>query len=208
MIQTTGLSYAYDAQAEFRFPDIHLADAENLVILGESGIGKTTLLHLLAGLLVAKTGKVLINNTDITQLGARELDHFRGNNMGFVFQKPYFVKSLSLIDNLLLLQYLAGRKSDQTKIKQVLDRLGIKDKERKKTYQLSQGEQQRASIAMAIINDPKIILADEPTSSLDDKNCLNVTTLLKSQASATGANLVVITHDQRLKTQFENQLQL
>ncbi len=208
MIQTTGLSFTYDAHTEFRFPDIHLADAENLVILGESGIGKTTLLHLLAGLLVAKTGNVLINNTDITQLGTHELDHFRGNNVGFVFQKPYFVKSLSLIENLLLLQYLAGRKSDQNRIKQVLDRLGIKDKGRKKAYQLSQGEQQRASIAMAIINDPKIILADEPTSSLDDKNCHNVTTLLKSQASATGANLVVITHDQRLKTQFENQLQL
>ena len=208
MVQTTGLEYAYNPHTTFRFPDIGLPDFEDLIILGESGIGKTTLLHLLAGLLTPRSGKILINNEDITRLNPRALDHFRGNNVGFVFQKAYFVKSLSLIENLLLLQYLAGIKSDRKKIDRVLDNLGIKDKGHKKTYHLSQGEQQRASIALAIINDPKVILADEPTSSLDDKNCHNVATLLKSQAEKTGANLVVITHDHRLKPQFKNHLQL
>lgn len=208
MVRTTGLEYEYNASTQFRFPDIDLADFENLIILGESGIGKTTFLHLLAGLLTAKSGKILINNKDITRLNTRELDHFRGNNIGFVFQRAYFVKSLTLIENLLLLQYLAGIKSDRKKIATVLDNLGIKDKGHKKAYRLSQGEQQRASIALAIINDPKVILADEPTSSLDDKNCHNVASLLKSQAKQTGANLVVITHDQRLKSQFKNHLQL
>lgn len=208
MVQTIGLEYEYNPGTGFRFPDIYLPDFENLIILGESGIGKTTLLHLLAGLLTAKSGKILINNQDVTNLSVRELDHFRGNNIGFVFQKAYFVQSLTLIENLLLLQYLAGIRSNRKKIDEVLHNLGLKDKGNKKTYHLSQGEQQRASIAMAIINDPKVILADEPTSSLDDKNCYNVTNLLKSRAEQTGANLVVITHDQRLKPQFKNHLQL
>lgn len=208
MIQTTGLAYAYNAHTAFRFPDIDLPDFENLIILGESGIGKTTLLHLLAGLLTPESGQIIINNKEITRLNPRELDHFRGNNVGFVFQRSYFVRSLSLIENLLLLQYLAGIRADRKKINQVLDSLGIKDKGHRKTYHLSQGEQQRASIALAVINDPKVILADEPTSSLDDKNCHAVATLLKSRAKETGANLVVITHDQRLKSEFKNYLQL
>lgn len=208
MVITSNLAYAYTKEVYFQFPDLHINDNEDLIILGESGIGKTTLLHLLAGLLKAKTGTVMLNATDITQLAEREMDQYRGNHIGFVFQKPCFVKSLSVFDNLLLVQFLAGRKKDKFKAGKILEDLGIASKAGNKTTTLSQGERQRAGIAMAFMNDPSLILADEPTANLDDKNCQLVAQLLREQAEKNQANLLVITHDQRLKTQFENQLQL
>ena len=106
-----------------------------------------------------------------------------------------------------LAQYI-GKKNNNDRIENILNNLNILDKSDKKTNQLSQGEKQRVSIAMAIVNSPKLILADEPTSSLDDFNCTNVINLLKKQAYDYGAQLIVITHDSRLKEHFKKQLQL
>ena len=136
------------------------------------------------------------------------LDRFRGRHIGLVFQRPHFVQALSVQENLALVQYLAGKPQDKKRIKEVLDNLGIGHKLGEKPHRLSQGEQQRAAIALAVINSPQLILADEPTSSLDNKNCAKVAQLLKEQASATGAQLIIITHDQRLKDQFKNTLSL
>ena len=108
----------------------------------------------------------------------------------------------------MLVQYLAGKKQDKSQIKTVLQQLGIAHKLKSKSNHMSQGEQQRASIALAVINEPQLILADEPTASLDDKNCSIVAQLLKEQAHKTGAQLVLITHDQRLKTLFPHTLAL
>ncbi len=208
MLKTQSLFFAYNQQVEFRFPDIELEAGDNLLVLGESGIGKTTLLHLMAGLLRPNAGKVELLGTVLHEMSPAKLDRFRGQHIGLVFQRPHFVQALTLEENLALVQYLAHKPHDKTHIKEVLDSLGIGHKLKAKPRQLSQGEQQRATIALAVINRPQLILADEPTSSLDDKNCTKAATLLKEQAALTGAQLVIITHDQRLKDQFQNTLSL
>ena len=208
MLKTQSLLFAYNSQTEFQFPDIALESGENLLILGESGIGKTTLLHLMAGLLSPQSGSVELMGTELHKLSSKQLDRFRGQHIGLVFQSPHFIQALSVEENLALVQHLSGNSRDNQRIQEVLESLGIGHKLRKKPRQLSQGEQQRASIALAVINNPQLILADEPTASLDDKNCKKVATLLKEQAAATGAHLVIITHDQRLKDEFQNTLTL
>ena len=207
MINTKGLNFKYNDQASFSFPDINLAKDENLLIIGSSGIGKTTLLHLLAGLLESNSGSINLYGQDISKLTQHQIDKFRGQNIGIVFQKPHFVNSLTVKENLQLAQYL-GNKKDQNRIIDILSSLDILDKQNKKPKKLSQGEKQRASIAMAIVNSPKLILADEPTSSLDDENCDRVIKLLKKQASEFKAQLIVITHDNRLKKHFKKSIKL
>lgn len=207
MIKTESLKFSYDGKKYFDFPDINLDSGENLLIIGNSGIGKTTLLHLLAGILKPESGSINISGTDISKFSDTELDKFRGDNIGIVFQKPHFISSLTINENLKLAKYLSPSKKSGD-AKKILESLNIKDKYQQKPNQLSEGEKQRASIALALINSPSLILADEPTSSLDDFNCDNVIKLLKKQAKDHKAQLIVITHDARLKKHFKNNLNL
>ena len=207
MIKTESLKFSYDGEKYFDFPDINLVSGENLLIIGNSGIGKTTLLHLLAGILKPESGSINISGTDISKFSDTELDKFRGDNIGIVFQKPHFISSLTINENLKLAQYLSHSKTSGD-AKKILESLNIKNKYQQKPNQLSEGEKQRASIALALINSPSLILADEPTSSLDDFNCNNVIKLLKKQAKDHKAQLIVITHDARLKKHFKNNLNL
>lgn len=207
MIKTESLKFSYDGKKYFDFPDINLDSGENLLIIGNSGIGKTTLLHLLAGILKPESGSINISGTDISKFSDTELDKFRGDNIGIVFQKPHFISSLTINENLKLAKYLSPSKTSGD-AKKILESLNIKDKYQQKPNQLSEGEKQRASIALALINSPSLILADEPTSSLDDFNCDNVIKLLKTQAKDHNAQLIVITHDARLKKHFKNNLNL
>ena len=207
MIKTKDLEFNYDNQVFFKFPNINLKSNEDLLIIGSSGIGKTTLLHLLAGLLNSNSGSIELFGKELNQLSSHQLDRFRKNNIGIVFQRPHFVNSLTVKENLQLAQYI-GNKKNNNRIDSILKNLNILDKSNKKTNLLSQGEKQRASIALAIVNSPKLILADEPTSSLDDSNCSNVIKLLKKQATDYGAQLIVITHDSRLKKHFNKSIEL
>jgi len=207
VIKTEKIEFSYDNDFIFKFEDIKLKNEENLLILGNSGIGKTTLLHLLSGLLKAKSGSIELYGKELTKLSSFQLDRFRRDNIGIVFQKPHFVNSLTVKENLDLAQYIADKK-DNKRIETILNNLNIFDKINKKTNELSQGEKQRVSIALAIVNSPKLILADEPTSSLDDDNCSNVIKILKKQASDFGAQLIVITHDSRLKKHFKKSIKL
>ena len=207
MIKTKGVKFNYDNQVFFDFPDINLKSGENLLIIGNSGIGKTTLLHLLAGLLKLNSGSIELFGKELRKLSSYQLDRFRKNNIGIIFQRPHFVNSLTVKENLQLAQYIANKKDDN-RIESILKNLNVFDKSNKITNQLSQGEKQRASIALAIVNSPKLILADEPTSSLDDNNCSNVIKLLKKQATEFGAQLIVITHDSRLKKHFKKSIEL
>lgn len=206
MLETKNLRFKYDNNLELNFPDIKTSK-ENLLILGRSGVGKTTFLHLLSGLLKPINGEIDLLGTKISKLKMSEMDRFRGKNIGIVFQKPHFINSLTVKENLQLAQYIS-KKSDKSRIQSLLESLGIEDKANKKTQNLSQGEKQRVSIALAIVNSPKLILADEPTSSLDDLNCDKVINILKNQASKYKAKLIIITHDYRLKKHFKNTLSL
>ena len=206
MLETKNLRFKYDNDSELSFPDIKTSK-ENLLILGASGVGKTTFLHLLSGLLKPLAGEIDLIGTPISKLTMSEMDRFRGKNIGIVFQKPHFINSLTVKENLQLAQYIS-KKIDKTRINSLLESLVIEDKANKKTLNLSQGEKQRVSIALAIVNSPKLILAYEPTSSLDDLNCDKVINLLKDQAAKYKAKLIIITHDYRLKKHFKNTLSL
>ena len=208
MLVTHQLRFNYSPEKQFTFPDVHCASREALLILGRSGTGKTTFLHLLALLLRPQSGSVTINQTELTRLSPAETAAFRAKHVGIVYQKPHFVGALSVLDNLLLANYLANKPQDKVRAGELAGQLGFGDLLAKKTHQLSQGEQQRVSIARAMMNQPDVILADEPTSSLDDENTNRVIGLLRNQSEQIGASLLVVTHDQRLKDVFQNQLLL
>ena len=208
MLKSESLTFSYNESEEFNFPDIYLEKEESLLGLGNSGVGKTTLIHLLAGFLKPKSGVITLNNINYFNLSANELDLFRGKNIGMVFQKPYFVRNLSIMDNLFLSLYLSKKKQEKEIIIQILEDIGLGTKLNSKPDELSQGEQQRAAIALAVVKKPKLILADEPTSSLDDENCKKIIKLLKEQAALVKSQLVIITHDQRIKREFHKSIKL
>ncbi|WP_109434258.1 MULTISPECIES: ABC transporter ATP-binding protein [Aquimarina] len=208
MIRTDSLQFTYqDTQNNtFCFPDIDLPPTEDILILGPSGVGKTTLLHLLAGLLPPKEGDIFIGDTYLNKLTRKQLDYFRGQKIGLIFQRAYFIRSLTLSENLTLRQRFPKNKSNRYRREELIMQLGLSNLENKRVYQLSEGQQQRLSIALGVIHKPKVILADEPTSNLDDANCENVISLLKKEAQTCKSSLVIITHDQRVKTHFDNHI--
>ena len=188
-----------------QFKDWTIGSTENWLLLGASGSGKTTLIHILTGLLRPEGGKVFINDTDIYSLSQKNLDIFRGQHIGLIFQTPHMIKSLTIRDNLKIAQSFAGLPVDNKRIDEVLETLGIQEKSTKYPNELSQGQLQRVSIARAVINKPAAILADEPTSSLDDKNAAIVLNLLISQSVLNGSALIISTHDKRVKDMFTKQ---
>lgn len=206
MLKTKNLKYSYDGQNWMYFPDIDCKEGEHWLLTGLSGSGKTTLLHLLGGLRTPKNGDIIIANTNLSELSTSALDQFRGKQIGIVFQKAYFVRSLTVEENLKLAQKLAGQPISNSRIIELLERLNVAHKLKAKTDSLSSGEQQRVAIARALINKPNIILADEPTSALDDKHCYEVLDLLETQATQENATLLIVTHDARLKKKFKNQI--
>ncbi len=208
MLVTRQLQFKYINGPSFHFPDVVCGKGEHLLILGESGKGKTTLLHLLAGMLKSQNGEVIIAEKNTSQMNGSTLDKFRGEHIGIIFQTSHFIESLSVEDNLVMPQYLTGRMIAREKAKRILSRLNLADKLKEKPSTLSVGEQQRVAIARAVMNDPAIILADEPTSALDDKNANEVIALLEQQAKETGACLIIVTHDKRLKDRFSKQIVL
>jgi lipoprotein-releasing system ATP-binding protein len=206
MISSENLHFSYTPDRKFSFPDLHCDDNQTLLILGQSGKGKTTLLHLLALLLRPAAGKITVDNSEVSGSSASDLASFRAQKIGIIYQRAHFVGALTVLDNILMPNYLAKIPLNKERAMYLTQQLGISEHLSKKTNQLSQGEQQRVSIARALMNRPSIILADEPTSSLDDNNCEKVIQLLKTQASDIGASLVVVTHDYRLKNEFSNQV--
>jgi ABC-type lipoprotein export system ATPase subunit len=208
MLQAQNLKFSYGGSNTLSFPNIECQDGEHWLLLGQSGSGKTTLLHLLGGLLSPQSGSIKVGKTDMSRLNGSNLDKFRGQNIGIIFQTAHFVKALTVQENLILAQQLAGKKIDKQLIFNVLQKLNLEHKLKSKTSELSVGEQQRVAIARALVNSPALILADEPTSALDDKNTDEVIQLLEKTASEANATLIIVTHDNRLKDYFKNQIML
>lgn len=197
------MQHVYNKEQVLTFNDWTINQGEHWLMLGDSGSGKTTLLHIMTGLLKPSLGEVVINDAAIYRLSNTQLDHFRGKHIGFVFQRPHLVKSLNVVENLILAQSLAGLKISRQRIDEVLTALSIDDKKFNYPAELSQGQLQRVSIARAVVNKPALIMADEPTSSLDDKNAAAVLDLLVSQAEQGGSTLIIATHDSRAKARIE-----
>ena len=201
MIEVSGLSYTWPGGKKIEFGDFNVGRGEHCLLLGESGCGKTTLLHLLGGLL--RGGDTInINDVNISRLSETELDRFRGQHLGFIFQKNHLITALNVQQNLLLAS------NDPLRVSELLTSLNLADLRTKKVTTLSHGQAQRVAIARALMNKPKVILADEPTSALDDRNCEAVIELLLKVASDNGSTLVIATHDSRLKSKFTRQIQL
>ncbi|MEP2279925.1 ATP-binding cassette domain-containing protein [Maribacter sp.] len=209
MVQTDHLKFQYrKSEQQFSFPNISLKEQEHLLILGKSGIGKTTLLHLLAGLQRPTNGSIEINKVLINYLSHSQLDKFRGQHIGLVFQKSHAITSLNVYENLKARLLFSKKSIYQKNIDALLKQLDLFEFKKSNINELSVGQLQRLGIAMAVIHQPKLILADEPSSSLDDENCAIVMNLLQQQAQENQANLIVITHDARIKSSFKNVMTL
>jgi putative ABC transport system ATP-binding protein len=208
VISVLQLSYAFDGYQSLTFPDFKVERGEQVLLLGQSGSGKTTLLHLVGGLRRNYRGSIRINDTELSSMSPPVLDHFRGQNIGFIFQRNHLVQALTVEDNLRMAPYLAGLRIDQQRILSVLDHLELGSQRQKRIHQLSQGQAQRVAIARAVLNRPAILFADEPTSALDDVNCERVIGLLQTVAHENASVLVVATHDRRLIDRLQRQILL
>lgn len=208
MISAKGLQFSYQPSQVFKYPDIQCGAGESLLIQGASGCGKSTLLHLLAGLIKPNKGNVFIKGTDLHHLDNRHRDIFRGKEIGIITQRFHFIESISVEDNIRAAGYFSGKQLDEQFMTSIIHSLKINGLMKRKPLDLSIGEQQRVSIARAVVNRPSLLLADEPTSSLDDRNCHEVAQILASLAKDSGAALIIVTHDERLKKVFPHQISL
>jgi len=208
MFSIRDLKHAYDGAEVLSVPAWQAGQGAQWLVLGPSGSGKTTLLHVLAGILRPASGSVSVAGQDLDALSGRELDRFRGRHVGIVLQRLHLMTSLTVLDNLLLAQYLAGLAQDRGRVRDVLAGLDLADKAGAYPHELSFGQAQRVAVARAVVNRPQLILADEPTSNLDDERCVQALELLQGQARACDATLVIATHDQRVKSRMPDQFVL
>lgn len=208
MFHIQNLVYQYQQKNVLEIPNWQTQQGEKWLLLGKSGSGKSTLLHILAGFLANQQGKITIQQQDIDKLNNSEKDKFRAKNIGFIFQKPHFISSLTILQNLLLAQYSANIPQNLQKCIDILETLGLQEHIYKFPHQISQGQAQRVAVARALLNNPVLLLADEPTASVDDDNAQAIAQLLQQQAQNHNATLVIATHDQRIKTNFELKYEL
>ena len=208
MFSVHNLNHNYGGVAVLKVDVWQAEQGAHWLILGPSGSGKTTLLHTLAGILKPTSGKVVVADSELTAMKPAEIDHFRGKHIGMVLQRLHLISSLTVLNNLLLAQYMAGEPQDATRAREVLVSLDLADKANAHPHELSHGQAQRVAVARAVVNRPKLLLADEPTSNLDDVRCVQALDLLQAQAKACGATLVIATHDQRIKARMSNHYEL
>jgi putative ABC transport system ATP-binding protein len=208
MILVEALRHRYGASTVLVLDSWRVATGEHCLVLGASGSGKTTLLGIVAGLLRPSAGRVQVAGEDLARLSGPALDRFRGRHVGFVPQKLHLLASLDVEANVVLAQYMAGIAQDRARVHEVLAAVGLADRLHARPAELSHGQAQRVAVARAVVNRPRLVLADEPTSNLDDAHCAQTIELLESQAAACGATLVVATHDQRVRQRFEHRIEL
>lgn len=179
---------------------LHIERGEFIALVGPSGSGKTTLLNMIGGLDAPTTGKVIINDVNITGLKENQLIDFRLNNIGFVFQAYNLVPVLTAYENvefIMLMQHVS-KKERQQRVKKLLDEVGLNDKQDARPSALSGGQQQRVAVARALASKPQFILADEPTANLDSKSASNLLDIMEKLNRDEQMTFVFSTHDQRV----------
>ncbi len=212
MIRTRQLAYRYPKGPMLAFPDVDVPQGGVLLLGGPSGSGKSTWLALAAGLVGATSGQIEVAGQPLGEGGAAlknaALDSWRARTVGFLPQKLHLSAALSVHDNLAMAQWAAGRHLDEQRITEALKALGVQDLADRRPAQLSGGQAQRVALARAVLLQPKVILADEPTASLDDEAAAASLALLQATASREGATLVIATHDARVARFFsENSIE-
>lgn len=208
LISVEALTHRYADRVALDLPHWQVEAGRHTLVLGPSGSGKSTLLTLLAGLLTPASGKVTVEGFSVSAASQRQRDAWRARKVGFVMQRLHLISALTVEQNLALAQTLAGVPNDAARIRDMLARLGVGDKAKRRPHELSVGEAQRVAIARAVLHRPALLLADEPTSALDDASCNAALDLLESAAAESGATLIVATHDQRIKDRFAEPLLL
>ena len=181
---------------------------EFIAIVGPSGSGKSTLLHIIGGIDKPTDGKVFINGTDVSKLKTDKMTIFRRRNIGLVYQFYNLLPTLNVEDNIVLPLLLDGKKVDKDKLEELIKLLGLEERRKAMPSELSGGEQQRVSIARALINNPSIILADEPTGNLDSKASKEIVDLFKYYNKTYKQTLLIVTHDEKTALQADRILRL
>jgi ABC-type lipoprotein export system ATPase subunit len=208
MLKINNLTAGYNDKVIINVKTFNVYKGKKCLIRGPSGSGKTTLLYAIAGLSEIQSGTISIADTDIYKLSTTERDRFRGEKLGIVFQTLHLVKSLTVFENILLGAFVNNQKQNVIWAHELLTRLGLVDIAHRSAYQISHGQAQRVAIARALLNKPTLLLADEPTSSLDKKSALQVISLLKSLCVEIKTTLLVSSHDDRIENEFDQTLEI
>jgi putative ABC transport system ATP-binding protein len=208
MLQLTNVRKAFREPDGSPLPILDLekfavAEGEQMVLVGPSGSGKTTLLHIVAGILKADEGEVRIAGTDISRLSEPARDRFRAQHLGYVFQTFNLLPGFSALENVLLGMSFSGRPADAARARKLLERVGLGARLAHRPAALSVGEQQRVAVARALVNKPKLVLADEPTASVDAKHQQQVIDLLRETCREDRVSLVLVTHTADVSGQFD-----
>lgn len=204
ILEVRGLSKAYATSSEtltiLSGLDMDVSAGTSCVIVGKSGSGKSTLLNIIGGLDTASSGSVTVDGALISSKTEDELTEFRRHVLGLVFQFHYLLKDFTALENVYLPAYMAGmeKKAAVEKARSLLDDVGLSDRASHLPSQLSGGERQRVAVARSLVNDPRLILADEPTGNLDPQNAETVGELLFSMAERYDKTLILVTHDMNL----------
>ena len=206
LVQVEGLSKQFGAVRALDDVGFEVASGEWIAIMGPSGSGKTTLLNILGGLDRPTGGRAVVDGTDVATLGERELTRYRAEKIGLVFQQFHLVPYLSAVENVMLAQYFHSV-ADETEAARALIRVGLGDRLKHLPSQLSGGEQQRVAVARALINQPKLILADEPTGNLDEANEQTVLALMQD-LHASGHTILVVTHSPAIGRMADRRIEL
>ena len=184
-------------------PEFRVEPGEQMILVGHSGCGKTTLLHIIAGIGRPDSGKVRVNDWDITLMSEAECDRFRAEHIGYVFQTFNLLRGFSALENVLLAMRFTGRRADKGRARHLLERVGLGHRMTHKPAMLSVGEQQRVAVARALANRPKLLLADEPTANVDSAHQQQVLDLLRDTCTEEKVALVLVTHTPEVARQFD-----
>ena len=198
MIRTQGLRYQYPNGPLLAFPDVEVPQGAVLLLSGPSGCGKSTWLALVAALVAPTAGALVVADQILDALKSVAADAWRARAIGFLPQKLHLSTALSVYQNLAMAQWAAGQSEDAARIHAALQTLGVDELAQRKPGQLSGGQAQRVALARAVLLQPRVILADEPTASLDDASAAQAVGLLLDTARQQGATLVIATHDARV----------
>lgn len=200
MIQTQGITKSFGPLQVLKGIDLTIAQGEIVSIVGPSGAGKTTLLQIIGTLDKPDAGSLTINGTDVSRLNEKALSAFRNQNIGFVFQFHQLLPEFTALENVMIPALIGGTKAStaREKAQRILNDLGLADRMEHKPAELSGGEKQRVAVARALINDPAVILADEPSGSLDSRNKEELHALFFDLRDRLGQTFVIVTHDETL----------
>lgn len=204
IVEISNLEKTYETDSEkltiLKQLNLNIEEGKKIVIVGESGSGKSTLLNILGGIDKCSSGTVIAGNMNIDKMNEKQLADYRSNFIGLIFQFHYLLKDFTALENVYMPAYIAGvpKKEAEEKAKQLLNDVGIIDRQNHLPNQLSGGERQRVAVARSLINEPKLILADEPTGNLDPANATMIGDLLFSMVEKYNKTLLLVTHDMKI----------